>query len=141
MLPPRFPNSGIRAKVFMQKIGLKVCVIKLNRIESFYAFLLHFCNKRNKDRGQPAMARPYAGVADHGLATCTRATDCSQGPLQRSDRLRPRPLAKGRLDAARASPQGLSPIVAAAACGHNHLQRGARKERPPATSPQGTTLA
>ncbi|RWV94424.1 hypothetical protein GW17_00043038 [Ensete ventricosum] len=26
--------------------------------------------KRNEERGQPAMARPPTGAADHGLATC-----------------------------------------------------------------------
>ncbi|RRT71075.1 hypothetical protein B296_00031472, partial [Ensete ventricosum] len=33
-----FPNSGIRAKVFVQKIGFKLGVMRLNRVESFNAF-------------------------------------------------------------------------------------------------------
>ncbi|RWW61533.1 hypothetical protein BHE74_00031403 [Ensete ventricosum] len=63
-----FLNNGIRAKVFVRKISFKLRVMRLNRIELFYAFLLCFCNKRSKDRGQPAMARPSTGVVGHGQA-------------------------------------------------------------------------
>ncbi|RRT36701.1 hypothetical protein B296_00039613 [Ensete ventricosum] len=59
MLPLRFPNSSIKAKVFMRKIGFKLCVMRLNRVESFYAFLLHFCCKRNK-KGRSHAARAAA---------------------------------------------------------------------------------
>ncbi|RWW33485.1 hypothetical protein GW17_00001779, partial [Ensete ventricosum] len=34
-----FPNSGIRAKVFVQKIDFKQRVMKLNSVESFCMFL------------------------------------------------------------------------------------------------------
>ncbi|RRT56212.1 hypothetical protein B296_00013592 [Ensete ventricosum] len=50
------------------------------------------------------MARPFAGVASHGLATCKGAVGYSQGPLQRGDRLRPRSPARGQLDSAKATP-------------------------------------
>ncbi|RWV98184.1 hypothetical protein GW17_00038988, partial [Ensete ventricosum] len=48
-----------------------------------------------EDRRQSAMARPSARVASHGLATCKGATSYGQGPLQRGDRLWPRPPARG----------------------------------------------
>ncbi|RZS14632.1 hypothetical protein BHM03_00046348 [Ensete ventricosum] len=69
MHPLRFPNSGIKAKVFVRKIGFKLRVIRLNRVESFYALLLCFRSKGNEERGWLAMARPFARVAGHGLAT------------------------------------------------------------------------
>ncbi|RRT31849.1 hypothetical protein B296_00022968 [Ensete ventricosum] len=84
MHPLRFSNSGIRAKVFVRKIGFKLRVMRLNRIESFYAFLLYFRSKRSKEEaGRPATARPPAGAAGHDLATFKGAGDCGQGPLQR----------------------------------------------------------
>ncbi|RRT45537.1 hypothetical protein B296_00013351, partial [Ensete ventricosum] len=48
MHPLRFPNSGIRAKVFVRKIGFKLL-------------------KAARRRG----ASPHAGVAAHGQATAT----------------------------------------------------------------------
>ncbi|RRT60981.1 hypothetical protein B296_00004274 [Ensete ventricosum] len=39
MLPPRFLNSGIRAKVVHAKIGFKLCVMRFNRVELFYMFV------------------------------------------------------------------------------------------------------
>ncbi|RWW38770.1 hypothetical protein BHE74_00055978 [Ensete ventricosum] len=73
MLPLRFPNSCLRAKVFMRKIGFKLRVMRLNHVESFYTFLLHFYGKRSEERAQLAMARPSTGVAGYGLATCKEA--------------------------------------------------------------------
>ncbi|RWV78039.1 hypothetical protein GW17_00061062 [Ensete ventricosum] len=67
MLPLRFPNSGIKDKVFAQKIGFKLRVMRLNHVESLYAFSLHFCNERSEERGGPATARPYAVVITDGL--------------------------------------------------------------------------
>ncbi|RZR88241.1 hypothetical protein BHM03_00015783 [Ensete ventricosum] len=59
MHPLRFPNSGIRTKVFVRKINFKLHVMRLYRVESFYAFLLRF---RSEER-RPAMANPHAGPA------------------------------------------------------------------------------
>ncbi|RZR73018.1 hypothetical protein BHM03_00019171 [Ensete ventricosum] len=70
MHPVRFPNSGIRAKVFVRKISLKLCVMILNRVESFYVLLLCFHSKDNKERGWPATTRPSARVAGNGQAPC-----------------------------------------------------------------------
>ncbi|RWW10047.1 hypothetical protein GW17_00026430 [Ensete ventricosum] len=70
MHPLRFPNNGIRAKVFMRKIGFERLVIRLNRVESFYAFLLHFRNEANEDKEQPATTNPNAGLATHGQVGC-----------------------------------------------------------------------
>ncbi|RWW60613.1 hypothetical protein BHE74_00032389 [Ensete ventricosum] len=68
MHPLRFPNSGIRANVFVRKIGFKLRVMRLNRVESFYAFLLHFCSEGSKEEGRPATASPHVGPATHGQA-------------------------------------------------------------------------
>ncbi|RRT49988.1 hypothetical protein B296_00031286 [Ensete ventricosum] len=73
MHPLRFPNSGTRAKVFIRKIDFKLRVMRSNRVESFYAFLLHFRSEGSEKEGQPSMARPSTKGASH-------------------DRLRPGPL-------------------------------------------------
>ncbi|RWV95073.1 hypothetical protein GW17_00042333 [Ensete ventricosum] len=66
----RFPNSGIIAKIFVRKIGFKLYVMRLNRVESFYAFLLCFRSEGSPCKGQPgiATASPLAGVASCGKA-------------------------------------------------------------------------
>ncbi|RWV77067.1 hypothetical protein GW17_00062161 [Ensete ventricosum] len=84
MHPLRFPNSGIRDNVFVRKIGFKLRVMRLNRVESFYAFLLHFCSEGSKEEGRLATASPHVGPA----------------------RPRPRPPTRGWATAARAIPQG-----------------------------------
>ncbi|RWW74649.1 hypothetical protein BHE74_00017409 [Ensete ventricosum] len=53
-------------------IGFKLRVMRLNRVESFYVFLIHFCSKRNEKKGgwprpgplqgRSAMAKPLVGV-------------------------------------------------------------------------------
>ncbi|RWV80047.1 hypothetical protein GW17_00058728 [Ensete ventricosum] len=62
-------------------------MMRLNRVKSFYMFLLRFRSESSKERGRLDMARPSARAADHGQPPC------------RGDRLRPRlrgqPLAKG----------------------------------------------
>ncbi|RWV95104.1 hypothetical protein GW17_00042301 [Ensete ventricosum] len=64
MHPLRFPNSGIRAKAFVRKIGFKLRVMRLNHVESFYAFLLRAvarrggdCEQKHRPRAQPLAAR------------------------------------------------------------------------------------
>ncbi|RZS04420.1 hypothetical protein BHM03_00034749 [Ensete ventricosum] len=79
MHPLRFPNNSIRAKVFMRKIGFKLSVIRLNRVESFYALLLHFRSKDNKEREWLATAKPPTRVASHSLVIRKGAVDCGQG--------------------------------------------------------------
>ncbi|RWV81979.1 hypothetical protein GW17_00056558 [Ensete ventricosum] len=66
MLPLRFHNSGIKAKVFVRKIDFKLRVMRLHRVELFYAFLLRFRSEGNKERGWVATPRPSARVAGHG---------------------------------------------------------------------------
>ncbi|RWV88534.1 hypothetical protein GW17_00049370, partial [Ensete ventricosum] len=59
--------------------------MRLNHVESFYEFLLHFCSKRSEEEdGQPATARP----------SC-RGGRPRPGHLQGGDRLWPRPPAQG----------------------------------------------
>ncbi|RRT33227.1 hypothetical protein B296_00043722, partial [Ensete ventricosum] len=96
MHPLRFPNSGIRAKVFVRKIGFKLHVMRLLRIRLFYAYVVAIgsisrcCLRRRGGHLRDvcmqrwlATARPHAGAAVHDLATY-----------------------KGRSAAARARPQG-----------------------------------
>ncbi|RWW45658.1 hypothetical protein BHE74_00048480 [Ensete ventricosum] len=113
MHPLRFPNRGIRAKVIVRKIGLKLRVMRLNRIESFYAFLLHFRYEGSPCKGQPgmAMASPLAGAAGYGKAPCKGGllpTVCRRSPA--------------------ANPQGVTDCGFGThrkvACGHRHRPQG-----------------
>ncbi|RRT32054.1 hypothetical protein B296_00057093 [Ensete ventricosum] len=87
MHPLRFPNSGNRAMIFVRKIGFKLRVMRLYRIELFYVFLLHFRSKGSKEEGWPAMASPHAGSATDGQAVakapCMVAASCDQGQPER----------------------------------------------------------
>ncbi|RWW46475.1 hypothetical protein BHE74_00047595 [Ensete ventricosum] len=91
MLPLRFHNSGIKAKVFVRKIDFKLRVMRLHRVELFYAFLLRFRSEGNKERGWVATPRPSARVAGHGQATCMGGQPWPSH-LQGGDRLWLRPL-------------------------------------------------
>ncbi|RWV84892.1 hypothetical protein GW17_00053362, partial [Ensete ventricosum] len=114
----RFPNSGIRAKVFMRKIGFKLLVMRLNRVEWFYTFLLHFRSEGNEEEGRPTTASPPCRT---GRPRPSR----SQGPLQGGG---------GRPAAARASPQG----AVAARRGGTYGQKRCPRAQPLATRrPQG----
>ncbi|RWV77304.1 hypothetical protein GW17_00061884 [Ensete ventricosum] len=119
MLPLRFPNSCIRAKVFVRKIGFKLRVMRLNHEESFYAFLLRFHNEDSEERG-PATVSPHAGLAAHGQAAakapCKEATGCGQGQPTR-----------GGNQPQGQQPVGVAPVGRSAARRHNRLQRGTRK--------------
>ncbi|RZR92101.1 hypothetical protein BHM03_00020350 [Ensete ventricosum] len=68
-------------------------MMRLNHVESFYVFLLHFRSEGNHCKGQPGMATtsPLVGVVDH----LQGGGRLRQGPLQRGDRLRPGPARKG----------------------------------------------
>ncbi|RWW19814.1 hypothetical protein GW17_00016104 [Ensete ventricosum] len=115
MLPLRFPNSGIRAKVFVRKIGFKLRVMRLNRVESFYVFLLHF-HSEGSEEGRPATTNPHVGPATHGQAA-------AKAPCKGAGRLWPGPAHKE----GRRRSQGQQPAGAATARWHTRLQRDARK--------------
>ncbi|RRT62140.1 hypothetical protein B296_00015690 [Ensete ventricosum] len=51
--------------------------MRLNRVELFYAFMLHFYNEGNEEKGRLAMANPPCRPATHGQA------GCNQGPPTR----------------------------------------------------------
>ncbi|RWW39244.1 hypothetical protein BHE74_00055443 [Ensete ventricosum] len=68
---------------------LPLRVMRLNRVESFYAFLLHFYSEGNEEEGRPAPCR--AGHPQPGQLQ--GSAGYSQGPLQGGDRPRPKPLA------------------------------------------------
>ncbi|RWV84553.1 hypothetical protein GW17_00053724 [Ensete ventricosum] len=78
MHPLRFPNSGIRAKVFVRKISFKLSVMRLNRVELFYTLVVAIgtdsrrCVWGRDDHMHAvcmqrwlAMARPPTGAASH----------------------------------------------------------------------------
>ncbi|RWV81148.1 hypothetical protein GW17_00057461 [Ensete ventricosum] len=147
----RYPNSGIRAKAFMRKIGFKLRVTRLNRVELFFAFWLYFHNEGNEEEGQQCMARPPA----RGRLTTAKA------PLQRCDRLQPGPLqgtttrrGSSRPRArppARGHPQGQQPPAGSTACPRCALKgrlpgsllqgQRSRKAAPPASEvpPEGSS--
>ncbi|RWW17359.1 hypothetical protein GW17_00018709 [Ensete ventricosum] len=55
------------AKVFVRKIGFKLRVMRLNRVELFYAFLLHFCSEGNEEGLAVVAAKaPYKGADGQG---------------------------------------------------------------------------
>ncbi|RWV82122.1 hypothetical protein GW17_00056408, partial [Ensete ventricosum] len=111
MHPLRFPNSGIRAKVFVRKIGFKLRVMRLNHVELFYAFLLHFRSEGSKEEGRPAIVSPHVGPATHGQAK-------AKAP-QGGGRLRPGPTHKGQhLRARRAATVGNAAPARGLAAGH-----------------------
>ncbi|RWV88416.1 hypothetical protein GW17_00049494 [Ensete ventricosum] len=145
MHPLRFPNSGIKAKVYMRKISFKLCVIRLNRVESFYAFLLRFRSEDSEEEGRPATASPHIGPTTHGQVGCkgqptatkAPASMCGQGCPSMCDR--PQPGRRGWLPAARsqgAAPRpGLPPVRATAPAGAAPEQGGtARRPRASATT-------
>ncbi|RZS12667.1 hypothetical protein BHM03_00044151, partial [Ensete ventricosum] len=91
--------------------------MRLNRVESFYTFLLCFYSKHSEEEdGQLATTRPPTGAVDHSLATYKGSAGCGHGPLQRGDRLWPRPPAQGAIGCGQ-------PAGAASACGHGRFQR------------------
>ncbi|RWW26668.1 hypothetical protein GW17_00008934 [Ensete ventricosum] len=131
MHPLRFSDCGIRAKVFVRKISFKLYVMRLNRVESFYAFLLYVYGKRSEERGGwprlgplqgwPAMAKaPFRGDHQQARPLAGLAGACGRRQPPRASRW-------GRLQTARpqgAAPRpGLSPARAAASRGSARSRR------------------
>ncbi|RWW42056.1 hypothetical protein BHE74_00052420 [Ensete ventricosum] len=93
----------------MRKIGFKLRVMRLNCVESFYAFLLLFRSEGSPYKGQP------------GIATASRLVG-AVGHQQGGGRLQPTPPVKGATDCGQAPckgghPQWLQPRVHEAARG------------------------
>ncbi|RZS23016.1 hypothetical protein BHM03_00055857 [Ensete ventricosum] len=64
--------------------------MRLNHVESFYAFLLRFRSEDNEEEGQPGMARPFAkGAVGCGQAPCKGRSPAGATAARRHDRLRP----------------------------------------------------
>ncbi|RWV81652.1 hypothetical protein GW17_00056904 [Ensete ventricosum] len=127
MHPLRFPNSGIRTKVLVQKIGFKLRVMRLNRVELFYALIAVIGSESRRClRGRGghmhvvcmqrwlATAKPPAGVADCGQAPCKGLPPV--GAIARKGR--PPTGMAGYGQPAAASPQGV------AARGQPYRQQG-----------------
>ncbi|RWW01066.1 hypothetical protein GW17_00035917 [Ensete ventricosum] len=97
--------------------------MRLNCVESFYAFLLRFYSEGNEEEGRPATSSPHAGLATHGQA------GCAQGPLQWA------------AASMRGCPRAwLAPAGVGSTCGQatrDNRPRQGRKGQPPAARPQG----
>ncbi|RWW59072.1 hypothetical protein BHE74_00034028 [Ensete ventricosum] len=107
-----FPIAVLEPKFSYERFIFKLHVMRLNRVESFYAFLLRFRSEGSKERGRPAMARPSTRAADHGHTPC------------RGGRPRLAPL------------QGRS-ATTKAFCGGSHLRKAVV---PPTARPQGVAV-
>ncbi|RZS13865.1 hypothetical protein BHM03_00045490 [Ensete ventricosum] len=89
--------------------------MRLNYVESFYAFLLCFRSEGSEEEGWPATASPHAGSATHGQVVAKA--------LQGGNRLRPGLARKG----GRRRSRGQHPAGATAAHGHTCLHHDAHK--------------
>ncbi|RRT35060.1 hypothetical protein B296_00031267 [Ensete ventricosum] len=79
--------------------------MRLNRVESFYTFLLHFRNKGSEEEGRPTIASPHVGPTTHGQAAARASTKGSPTAPTMGD----------------SRPQGQQPV------GDSRLQHDARK--------------
>ncbi|RWW54691.1 hypothetical protein BHE74_00038714 [Ensete ventricosum] len=144
--PTEVFQQWYQSQVFERKIGFKLRVMRLNRVESFYAFLLHFRSEGSPSKGQPgmAMASPLQGRS----TTCKGVAGCGQAPYKGWPAAAKAPC-KGATGCGQASCKGRPPVGAATrkwrppagavvARGHDRL-RLARKGLSPAARPQGAT--
>ncbi|RRT37495.1 hypothetical protein B296_00045520 [Ensete ventricosum] len=86
MHPLRFPNSGIRDKVFMRKIDFKLRVMRLNHVELFYAVVATIGSESRRclwGRGGKLWPGPLQG------ATVLRGSNLQGAPARGHDQLRP----------------------------------------------------
>ncbi|RZR94101.1 hypothetical protein BHM03_00022721 [Ensete ventricosum] len=88
-------------------------MMRLNCVESFYAFLLRF-RREGSEEGQPATASPHVGPATHSQADCKGQPVVTKSPC------------KGG---------GRPPTGMAGACGHRQRPRPGRKGQLPAARP------
>ncbi|RWV81088.1 hypothetical protein GW17_00057526 [Ensete ventricosum] len=103
--------------------------MRLNRVESFYAFLLYFRSEGNEE-GRPITASPHAGSATHGQAAAKApykgAAGCGQDqPVREADTAR-----RGNIPAP-VSRRGERPLAraATAATATQMVQEGLRFSR------------
>ncbi|RWV82094.1 hypothetical protein GW17_00056435 [Ensete ventricosum] len=143
MHPLRFPNSGIRAMVFMRKIGFKLRVTRLilNEEEGQQGLA------RPPSRGQPTAAKaPFKGAVDCGHTPCKGRLLAGAAATRGHSRLQPRPPCKGAAGCGQAPCKGRPPTGTTGCCqptrgcrpraGRNGRSPGlARKGLPPAASP------
>ncbi|RWV82393.1 hypothetical protein GW17_00056110 [Ensete ventricosum] len=139
MHPLRFPNSGIRAKVFVGKIGFKLCVMRLNRVELFYTLVEAISSESRRclqgwgSHMQGAVARNGSsppGVTTHGhdrLWSPAASTQGLAGSDQTTRGCRPRPTLP---------PVGVTALVAGVA---TPWQGGCRPQRATAACTGATT--
>ncbi|RWW47382.1 hypothetical protein BHE74_00046636 [Ensete ventricosum] len=124
-----FPYNGIRAKLFVQKIGFKLSVTRLNHVELFYIFLLHFCSKDYKEGGSHLRAGPLQG-RPRTIKPPARVVGCGLGPCSGSC------TGPGSLPAAKPRPCYLQgrPTTIGAACGYDAYPLWGRLSRAVAPS-------
>ncbi|RWW84467.1 hypothetical protein BHE74_00006926 [Ensete ventricosum] len=125
MHPLRFPNGSIRAKVFVRKISFKLRVMRLNRVELFYALVAAKVGAACGGGAATCMLSACRGSPL--LATC-KGLPATARPPARGGHLRARPTA--------ANPQGRSATVSPLGpIGSGQLARGCRSR--PALPPTG----
>ncbi|RWV78563.1 hypothetical protein GW17_00060439 [Ensete ventricosum] len=84
MHPLRFPNSGIKGKIFVRKIGFKLYVMRLNRVELFYSLVAAMDSESPL---QGVAGRPPAGTVDCGQPAGATVNDLpTRASRQRSTR-------------------------------------------------------
>ncbi|RWV77636.1 hypothetical protein GW17_00061509 [Ensete ventricosum] len=110
--------------------------MRLNHVESFYAFLLCFCSEGSEEEEQPATTIPHARPATHGKAGCKGQPVAAKTPCKVAAGHSQSPL-QGRLQGlvARCEATRGSSAARAAACKGGRSCRGsarARWHRPPA---------
>ncbi|RWW16978.1 hypothetical protein BHE74_00058914 [Ensete ventricosum] len=111
--------------------------MRLNCVESFYAFLLRFRSEGSEEDGRPAMANPHVGSATHDQADCKGQSTTAKAPCKgsaygrrhhpRSGRKGQPPAARPQVAAARYKATWGSPAARATTC-----KDGRWQERPPA---------
>ncbi|RZS26594.1 hypothetical protein BHM03_00059957 [Ensete ventricosum] len=124
MHPLKFPNSGIRAKIFVRKIGFKLHVMRLNRVELFYA-LVAAINSESRHCLRGRGGHMHDVCMQRWLATAKPPAGASTMAWlpARSGQLQPRPPCKRATARRGSSPQG------AATREHGRLRPARRGDR------------
>ncbi|RWW03211.1 hypothetical protein GW17_00033643 [Ensete ventricosum] len=124
MHPLKFPNSGIRAKIFVRKIGFKLHVMRLNRVELFYA-LVAAINSESRHCLRGRGGHMHDVCMQRWLATAKPPVGASTMAWlpARSGQLQPRPPCKRATARRGSSPQG------AATREHGRLRPARRGDR------------
>ncbi|RZS19299.1 hypothetical protein BHM03_00051672 [Ensete ventricosum] len=92
-------------------------MMRLNRVELFCMFLLHFRSKRSEE-GRSATTRPPVRVAGHGQATC-RSCKLRPGPPARAIARGQPAIAPAGAAPTEVPPSGIAPARKGGTYGHS----------------------